>query len=65
MWPDIAGMREAKKTMARRLAAEGYAVLVVNQYYHSASAHYRSPARFQMLAGARFNNSPTAALFPR
>lgn len=38
MWPDIAGLREAKKIMARRLAAEGHAVLVVNQYYRSAPA---------------------------
>jgi carboxymethylenebutenolidase len=36
MWPDIAGLREAKKIMARRLAASGYAVLVVNPYYRSA-----------------------------
>lgn len=35
MWPDIAGLREAKKIMARTLAAEGYAVLVVNPYYRS------------------------------
>ena len=32
-WPDIAGLREAKRNMARRLAGEGYAVLVVNPYY--------------------------------
>ena len=38
MWPDIAGLREAKKIMARRLAGEGYAVLVVNPYYRSAPA---------------------------
>jgi carboxymethylenebutenolidase len=37
-WPDVAGLREAKKTMARRLAAAGYAVLVVNQYYRDARA---------------------------
>lgn len=37
-WPDIAGLREAKKVMARRLAAQGYAVLVVNQYYRNAPA---------------------------
>lgn len=33
LWPDIAGLREAKRQMARRLAASGYAVLVVNPYY--------------------------------
>lgn len=33
LWPDIAGIREAKRNIARNLAAEGYAVLVVNPYY--------------------------------
>lgn len=33
LWPDIASLREAKRQMARRLAGQGYAVLVVNQYY--------------------------------
>lgn len=38
MWPDIAGLRDAYKQMARRLAGVGYAVLVVNHYYRSARA---------------------------
>lgn len=38
LWPDIAGLREAYKIMARRLAADGHAVLVLNQYYRSAPA---------------------------
>jgi carboxymethylenebutenolidase len=38
LWPDIAGLRDVKKDMARRLASSGYAVLVVNQYYRSAKA---------------------------
>jgi carboxymethylenebutenolidase len=49
-WPDVAGLREAKKVMARRLAGAGYAVLVVNQYYRGARApivetmaDYRTP----------------------
>lgn len=33
LWPDIASLREAKRNMARRLAGEGYAVLVLNPYY--------------------------------
>lgn len=37
-WPDVAGLRDAKKVMARRLAASGYAVLVVNPYYRGAKA---------------------------
>jgi len=38
LWPDIAGIRDAKKVMARRLAAAGYSVLVPNPYYRSAPA---------------------------
>jgi len=38
LWPDIAGLRDAYKVMGQRLAAAGYAVLVVNQYYRSAPA---------------------------
>jgi carboxymethylenebutenolidase len=38
VWPDIAGLRETFKIMARGLAAEGYAVLVVNPYYRNAPA---------------------------
>jgi carboxymethylenebutenolidase len=36
LWPDIFGMRDSFKLMARRLAAAGYAVLAVNQFYRSA-----------------------------
>jgi carboxymethylenebutenolidase len=38
LWPDVAGLREVKKIMARRLAAAGYAVLAVNPYYRDAPA---------------------------
>lgn len=50
LWPDIAGLRDAFKVMARTLAAAGYSVLVVNQYYRSSPApvmqsfsEYRTP----------------------
>jgi carboxymethylenebutenolidase len=50
VWPDVAGLRDAYKVMARRLAGEGYAVLVLNQYYRSlpapifnAMAEWRTP----------------------
>jgi carboxymethylenebutenolidase len=33
LWPDIASIRESKRTIARRLASAGYAVLVSNPYY--------------------------------
>jgi carboxymethylenebutenolidase len=38
LWPDIAGLRDAYKAMARRLAGAGFAVLVVNHYYRSSPA---------------------------
>lgn len=38
LWPDVGGLRDAKKAMARRLAADGYAVLAVNPYYRDARA---------------------------
>ena len=38
LWPDIAGLRDSFKEMARRLAARGFAVLAVNQYYRSSKA---------------------------
>ena len=37
LWPDIAGLREAKRNIARNLAAQGHAVLVVNPYYRDVS----------------------------
>jgi carboxymethylenebutenolidase len=33
--PDIAGIRESHRSMARRLSAEGYAVLLVNIFYRT------------------------------
>jgi len=37
-WPDVAGVREAKRLMARRLAGSGHSVLLVNPYYRDAPA---------------------------
>lgn len=36
-WPDIAGIRPAKRQMAQRLAEAGYAVLLANPYYRDVS----------------------------
>jgi len=38
MWPDIFGLRPAFRQMAKRLAASGYSVLVVNPYYRKQRA---------------------------
>lgn len=37
-WPDILSVRDAYQVMARRMAGQGHAVLVLNQYYRSAPA---------------------------
>ena len=51
LWPDVAGLRDAYKAMARRLAGAGYAVLAVNHYYRGSPApivatmgEWRTPA---------------------
>ncbi|MEM6476990.1 MAG: dienelactone hydrolase family protein [Pseudomonadota bacterium] len=49
-WPDIASIRESKRTMARRLAGEGYAVLVMNPYYRDVAGEQF--ADFAAFAGA-------------
>lgn len=67
MWPDIAGLRDAFKIMARTLAAEGYAVLVVNQYYRSSPSpvlksfsDWRTPEGQARIAPMREALSPDA-----
>lgn len=51
-WPDIAGLRDAFELMARRLAAQGHAVLVVNPYYRATpSPQFRDFADFQGQGG--------------
>ena len=38
VWPDIFGLRPAKRQMGKRLAEEGYSVLVVNPFYRQLKA---------------------------
>ncbi|WP_334161168.1 dienelactone hydrolase family protein [Phenylobacterium sp.] len=38
LWPDIMGLRPVKREMGRRLASQGYVVLVVNPFYRSHTA---------------------------
>jgi carboxymethylenebutenolidase len=54
MWPDIMGLRPAFRDMGRRLAGQGYVVLVPNPFYRSAKAPVIGD-------GADFGNPETRA----
>ncbi|GGC24277.1 hydrolase [Novosphingobium marinum] len=67
LWPDIAGLRDVFKIMARRLASQGYAVLAVNQYYRNAPApvlgafsEWRTPEGREKIAPMREAITPSA-----
>lgn len=69
LWPDIGGIREAKRNMARRLAGEGYGVLVVNPYYRDVTgeqfadfADFISNDGFQKVGPWRSKLSPDAIM---
>lgn len=67
LWPDVAGLRESKRVMARRLADEGYAVLAVNPYYRGSKApvletfdQWRTPEGKARIAPLREQLTPEA-----
>ncbi|MDE1914953.1 MAG: dienelactone hydrolase family protein [Sphingomonadales bacterium] len=65
MWPDIAGLRDAYKLTAKRLAAQGYTVLLVNHYYRTAHAPILATmAEWRTPAGAEKLKPAIAALTP-
>ncbi len=58
IWPDAFGLRPSMRAIARRLAAEGYAVLVPNPFYrvgkapmyeNAANVDFRDPTTMQKL----------------
>jgi carboxymethylenebutenolidase len=58
IWPDAFGLRPSMRAMARRLAGEGYAVLVPNPFYrlgkapmyeNAANVDFRDPTTMQKL----------------
>jgi carboxymethylenebutenolidase len=60
VWPDIMGLRPVFREMGRRLAGQGYAVLVVNPFYRSKKApvmpgeiNFGDPATRATLMGYR------------
>ncbi|MGX7894142.1 dienelactone hydrolase family protein [Tsuneonella sp. HG222] len=69
MWPDIAGIRPAKKMMARRLAEAGYAVFLANPYYRSVAGEpfadfdaWRSGGGMQKVGPWMQKNTPQAIM---
>jgi carboxymethylenebutenolidase len=55
IWPDILGLRPAFRSMAKRLAESGYAVLVINPYYRNEKSPVVGP-------GASFREEATKAI---
>lgn len=56
IWPDAAGLRPVMRAMARRLAAEGYAVLVPNPFYRlSKSPQFETAANLDFSDQAVMN----------
>jgi len=54
LWPDALGLRPSMRDMAKRLAAEGYAVLVPNPFYRVSKA-----PQFTTAANLDFKNPDT------
>jgi len=46
IWPDAFGLRPAMREIARRVAAEGYSVLVPNPFYRVAKAPFSDASNF-------------------
>ena len=46
LWPDAFGLRPSMREMGRRLAAEGYAVVVPNPFYRVAKAPFTTASNF-------------------
>lgn len=55
LWPDILSVRDAFQMKARRQAAQGYAVLVINQYYRAAPALQFNKGHKDFLAQGGFD----------
>src|SRR5579864_8234171 len=46
IWPDAFGLRPAMRDIAKRLAAEGYSVLVPNPFYRVSKAPFTDASQF-------------------
>lgn len=55
LWPDAFGLRPSMRDMAKRLAADGYSVLVPNPFYRISKAPFTDASKFN------FQNADDAA----
>src|SRR5437016_5192021 len=46
IWPDVFGLRPSMRDMAKRLAADGYSVLVPNPFYRVSKAPFTDASKF-------------------
>src|SRR5437868_14148598 len=46
LWPDAFGLRPSMREMAKRIAAEGYSVLVPNPFYRISKAPFTDASNF-------------------
>lgn len=60
IWPDVVGLRPAFKMMAKRLAGDGYAALVVNPYYRQVKGVLVEPGQSFRDPGVREKIIPYA-----
>jgi carboxymethylenebutenolidase len=63
-WPDAGGLRPVKRDMGKRLAGQGYAVLVVNPYYRTDKAPAMSALNNQIPADQAKRTAARAAMTP-
>ncbi len=64
LWPDAGGLRPVKRDMGKRLAGQGYAVLVVNPYYRAGTAPAMAALNNQVPADAAKRTAARAAMTP-
>lgn len=63
-WPDAGGLRPVKRDMGKRLAGQGYVVLVVNPYYRTDKADVMRALNTQVPEQAAKRTAARAALTP-
>ena len=63
-WPDAGGLRPVKRDMGKRLAGQGYVVLVVNPYYRVDAAPAMAALNNQVPADAAKRTAARAGMTP-